>query len=162
MVCVLIRNRLIEAILMSKLNISLLYRQTFPKWFSFISWPGAIFIPYPCLEKQKKKQKQKKKTPWSERCSSHWSPTHYENTPIQICRKFHLQKLEKFQIKTSHIFHIFARKHRLWYSLEPPRRDGSNEYPQCMFTSKIKKNNVYSCKPQFYDIKVGFKGVKIT
>ena len=24
-----------------------------------------------------------------------------------------------------------------------------------------KKNNVYSCKPQFYYIKVGFKGVKI-
>ena len=24
---------------------------------------------------------------------------HYENTPIQIYRKFHLQKLKKFQIK---------------------------------------------------------------
>ena len=24
-----------------------------------------------------------------------------------------------------------------------------------------KKNNVYPCKPQFYYIKVGFKGVKI-
>ena len=30
-----------------------------------------------------------------------------------------------------------------------------------MFLSKNKKNDVYPCKPQFYYIKVGFKGVKI-
>ena len=30
-----------------------------------------------------------------------------------------------------------------------------------MFLSRNKKNNVYNCKPQFYYIKVGFKGVKI-
>ena len=29
-----------------------------------------------------------------------------------------------------------------------------------MIFSKIRKNNVYPCKPQFYCIKVGFKGVK--
>ena len=33
--------------------------------------------------------------------------------------------------------------------------------PQSMFLSRNKKNNVYPCKPQFYYIKVGFKGVKI-
>ena len=33
-------------------------------------------------------------------------------------------------------------------------------YPQSMFLSKNKENNVYPCKPQFYYIKVGFKGVK--
>ena len=47
------------------------------------------------------------------------------------------------------------------YLLEPPRRGGSNEYPQSMFLSRNKKNNVYFCKSQFYYIKVGFKGVKI-
>ena len=31
------------------------------------------------------------------------------------------------------IFFISAQKHRLWYSLEPPRRGGSNEYPQSTF-----------------------------
>ena len=31
------------------------------------------------------------------------------------------------------IFLISAQKHRLWYSLEPPRRGGSNEYQQSMF-----------------------------
>ena len=30
-----------------------------------------------------------------------------------------------------------------------------------MLSSRIKKNNVYPCKPQFYCIKVEFKGVKI-
>ena len=40
-------------------------------------------------------------------------------------------------------------------------RGGSNEYPQSMFLSRNKKDNVYPCKPQFYYIKVGVKGVKI-
>ena len=34
---------------------------------------------------------------------------HYENTPIQIYRKFHLQKIENFQIKTLILF-IFLLK----------------------------------------------------
>ena len=58
-------------------------------------------------------------------------------------------------------FSYFCSKHRLWYSLEPPQRGGSVEYPQSMFLSRNKKNNVYPCKPQFYFIKVGLKGVKI-
>ena len=37
----------------------------------------------------------------------------------------------------------------------------SNEYPQFIFLSRNKKNNVYPCKPQFYYIKVGLKGVRI-
>ena len=37
----------------------------------------------------------------------------------------------------------------------------SNEYPQSLFASRNKKNNVYPYKPQFYYIKVGFKGVNI-
>ena len=41
------------------------------------------------------------------------------------------------------------------------RRGNSNEYPQSMFLSRNKKNNVHPCKPQFYYIKVGFKGVSI-
>ena len=35
-------------------------------------------------------------------------PHHYENTPIQIYRKFYLQKYENYQIKT-HIFQISAQ-----------------------------------------------------
>ena len=86
---------------------------------------------------------------------------HYENTPIQIYRKFHLQKLKIFRKKNLIFFVFFAQNIDCGYSLEPPRRGGSNEYPQSMFLSRNKKNNVYPCKPQFYHIKVGFKGVKI-
>ena len=37
------------------------------------------------------------------------------------------------------IFLISAQKHGLWYLLEPPRRGGSNEYPQSMFWAEIWK-----------------------
>ena len=81
--------------------------------------------------------------------------------PIQIFRKFHLQKLKIFKLKTPDIFHISAQNIDCGYSLEPPQWGGSNKYPQSMFLSRNKKNNVYPCKPQFYYKKVGFKGVKI-
>ena len=67
----------------------------------------------------------------------------------------------KFSDKNSDIFHISVQNIDCGYSLEPPRRGGSNEYPQSMFLSRNMKNNVYSWKPQFYYIKVGFKGVEI-
>ena len=64
---------------------------------------------------------------------------HYENTPIQIYRKFHLQKTENFQIKNSDISHISAQNIDCGYSLELPRRGSSNEYPQSMFWAEIRK-----------------------
>ena len=64
-------------------------------------------------------------------------------------------------MKNSDNFHISAQNIYCEYSLEPPRRGVSNEYPQSMSLSRDKENNVYPCKPQFYYIKVGFKGVKI-
>ena len=74
---------------------------------------------------------------------------HYENTPIQIYRNFHLQNLKNFQIKNSDIVRISAKSIDCRYSLEPPRRGGPNEYPQYMVLSKNKANNIYSCKPSF-------------
>ena len=82
---------------------------------------------------------------------------HYENMAIELCWKFYYQKVDKNYDN----FHISAQNIDCGYSLEPPRRGGFNEYPQFMFLSTNKKNNVYPCKPQFYHIKVGFKGVKI-
>ena len=38
-------------------------------------------------------------------------------------------KNENFQIKNSNIFYISAQNIDCGYSLEPPRRGGSNEYP---------------------------------
>ena len=70
-------------------------------------------------------------------------------------------KNEIFQIKTSDIFHISAQNIDCGYSLELPQLGSSNEYPQSMFLSRNKKNNVYPSKPQFYYIKMGFEGVNI-
>ena len=69
-------------------------------------------------------------------------------------------KNENFQIKISDTFYISAQNIHCGYSLEPPQWGSSNKYPQSMFLSRNKKNNVYPCKPQFYYIKAGFKGVK--
>ena len=81
--------------------------------------------------------------------------------PIQIYRKFSPPKTENFQIKKRWYFYISAQNIDCGYALEPPRRGGSNAYPQSMFLSRNKKDNVYPCKPQFYYIKVGFQGVNI-
>ena len=64
-------------------------------------------------------------------------------------------------MKNSGSFHIFAQNIDCRYSLEPPRRGGSNEYPQSMFLSRNKNIIVFPFKPQFYCIKVGFKGSKL-
>ena len=53
----------------------------------------------------------------------------------------------KFSYKNSDIIHISAQNIDWGYSLQPLRQGGSNEYPQSMFLSRNKKNNVYTCKP---------------
>ena len=70
--------------------------------------------------------------------------------------KILLPKNGNFSDKKSHILHF--KNIDCGYSLEPPRRGGSNAYPQSMFWSRSKKNNVDPCKPQLYYIKVGLKG----
>ena len=70
--------------------------------------------------------------------------------------KIYTTKNENFQIKISDIFQISAQNIDCGYLLEPPQR-----VPTIYVFSRKKKNDVYPCKPQFYYIKVGFKGVKI-
>ena len=57
--------------------------------------------------------------------------------------------------KNSNIFHISDQNIDCGYSLEPPRRGGSNEYPQSMFWTKIRKIMYTPCKPQFLLYKSG-------
>ena len=55
-----------------------------------------------------------------------------------IYSKFFRSKIDNFQTKIFDIFLIFAQNIDCGYTLEPPRRGGSNEYPQSMFWSKNK------------------------
>ena len=54
-----------------------------------------------------------------------------------------------FQIKILIFFNISAQNIDCWYSLEPPRRGGSNEYPQSMFLSRNKKIMYTPVNPSF-------------
>ena len=72
-------------------------------------------------------------------------------------------KTRKFSDKNSDIFHISAqniycgtRYNRLGKAVL------TSTHNLCVLEQKLKKiNKVYPCKPQFYYIKVGFKGIKI-
>ena len=72
--------------------------------------------------------------------------SHYENMPFKYTENFTTKKW-KFSDKQFFIF--LLKKNDCGYSLEPPWRGGSYEYPKSMFLSINKKNNVYPCKPQF-------------
>ena len=88
--------------------------------------------------------------------------THITKTrPFKYIENFTTKKEKKFRLKIPMFFISLLKNIDCGYSLEPPRQGGSNEYPQSMFLSRNKKNNVYPCRPQFFYIKVEFKGVKI-
>ena len=67
-----------------------------------------------------------------------------------INRDFRALKIESFQLKIFGIFLIFAQNIDCGYTLEPPRRVGSTEYPQSMFWSKNKKNSYTPAFPAFF------------
>ena len=58
-------------------------------------------------------------------------------------------KIENFHLKIFDIFLIFAQNIDCGYTLEPPRRGGSNEYPQSMFWRKNKKTRYTPAYPRF-------------
>ena len=64
---------------------------------------------------------------------------------------FHGCKNVHFQMKVFNIFLIFAQNIDCGYTLEPPQ-----------YVLEQKYEKVYPCKPQFYYIKVGCKGVFVT
>ena len=66
-----------------------------------------------------------------------------------INRDFLALKIENFQLKIFDIFLIFAQNIDCGYTLEPPQRGGSIEYPQSMFWSKNKKNRYTPAYPSF-------------
>ena len=72
-----------------------------------------------------------------------------KSCPCDIQIYFKVVKIEKLQEKNFDIFLIFAHNIYCGYTLEPPRRGGSNEYQQSMFWSKNKKNRYTPVYPSF-------------
>ena len=62
-------------------------------------------------------------------CQMRSAIVHYENMPMQYTEIFIGVKNENFQHIFFFIFLIFAQNIDCGYTLEPPRRGGSNEYP---------------------------------
>ena len=66
---------------------------------------------------------------------------HYENIlPMQSTEIVLALKIENFVGKFFICFLFLLQNIDCGYSLEPPRRGDSNEYPQSLFWSKNKKN----------------------
>ena len=62
----------------------------------------------------------------------------------------------KLWFRGGYIFFYFSSKHKLWYSLEPPRRGGSNEYPHYRFWAEIWKISeffIWKKKIQLLEVK---------
>ena len=80
---------------------------------------------------------------------------HVQNSPLRKHAYSNILKIlppkseKKNQIKKYDIFHISAQNIDCRYSLEPPRRGGSNEYPQSMFLSRIRKIMYTPVDPSF-------------
>ena len=75
--------------------------------------------------------------------------------PMQYTEIFSPVKIENFHGNIFDIFLMFAQNIDCGYTLEPPRRGGS-EYPQSMFWSKNKKNMYTPAYPSF--AKSGIQG----
>ena len=75
---------------------------------------------------------------------------HYANTSMLYTTIFQGCKNDNFQMKNIDIFPIFTLSEAVLTSTH-----------NLCFRAKIRKN-VYPCKPHFYYIKMGCKGVKIT
>ena len=64
----------------------------------------------------------------------------FNHTLRKLAPAIYKEFLKNFLLKNLDIFLIFAQNIDCGYTLEPPRRGGSNEYAQSMFCSKNKKN----------------------
>ena len=82
---------------------------------------------------------------------------------LHVCEQYHITKTRLFKYienftskngklsdkKNSDIFHISAQNIDCGYSLEPPLRGGSNEYPQSVFCAEIRKIIYTPVNPSF-------------
>ena len=86
---------------------------------------------------------------------------HYENLPIQYTENFFGCENEKMSLEKMIYEYNFAQNIDCdcGYTLEPPWRDGSNEYPHSMFWIKNTRSTCgYTPVNHSFTIKSGVKG----
>ena len=111
-----------------------------------IIFPG-IFAGKQVLKIKKKNTKKKKKK--KKKTTKNKTKINITKTSLfKYIENFTSKKTENFQVKNS-IFHISAQNIDCGYSLEPPRRGSSNEYPQSMFLAEIRKIMYTPVNPSF-------------
>ena len=76
---------------------------------------------------------------------------------MQYTEIFKCVKMKIFSRKNFDVYLFFAQNIDCEYWLKPPRRCGSNEYPQSMLWSKNKKNMYTPAYPSFSVLKWGLK-----
>ena len=90
------------------------------------------------------------------RCSITLWQIHCENMPMHYLLIFHGCKNDNFQMI---FFFILAKHIECGYSLEPPHRGGSNEYPHSMCLAKIRRKKTNTpVNPSFTIYKWGVRG----
>ena len=82
----------------------------------------------------------------------------YVNLPMQYTEIFLVVKMKILSHNFLYFF-IFAQNTDCGYTLESPRRGGSNEYPQSMSWSKNKKNRYIVCIPLHIPVLLYERGV---
>ena len=101
-----------------------------------------------CQEKEKNKLKKKKKKKKKKNLLN-GPHTHITKTRLFKYTENFPTKNENFRVKITDNVHISAQNIDCEYSLEPPRRGGSNEYPQSMFLSRNKEMMYTPVNPRF-------------
>ena len=81
--------------------------------------------------------------------SAHPRHIHYDNLPMQYAKIFFSSKKIKMNWKNVDTFKMFAQNIDCGYTLEPPWRGGSNEYPQFMFWIENMTNTYTPAYPNF-------------
>ena len=74
---------------------------------------------------------------------------------MQYTEFFSAVKVGKFYWETFDVFNIFAQNSVCGYTLEPPRRGGSNEYPRYMYVLDQNKKSMYTPENPTFTIKSG-------
>ena len=90
-------------------------------------------------------------------------PTHYELIQTRLFKYIENFTTKKWKCsdKNFYILHISDQNIDCGYSLEPPRRDGSNEYPRSMFWAEIRKIMYTTVNPSFTIQNWGLMGSKL-